>query len=382
MTDMNPAAMPRLRRRDDAPLVSVVLPVFNAGPHLHACVRSLQHQDYPDLEIIAIDDGSTDGSAEVLRAYAAADPRIIVRTRENRGLIATLNEAIPLCRGDLIARMDADDIAYPQRLSVQVEAFLADADLAICGCRYDILYGRDRILRIEGLRQSEEAALAALAIFFPMLLHPTVMFRRSVVGDAALVYDSGYPFAEDFDLFRRIARRHRTRITDETLLAYRVHDMSVSATRKAAMRRTHIKIVAENLAISHGYGLDVRLAEIIDSVTADSVARAGRAITDLDAIAACAPPHLRPAYEEGVTNLFFFLYTIIWESGRTDLLRAFVGWCGRSRQIRRRERYLFRLRIPRLAGAIILKGFGLVDAVVRHFRSSPASRVIAGYDRL
>ena len=365
----------------EAPLVSVILPVFNAGAHLHSCIRSLQRQDYTNFEIIAIDDGSTDGSGALLREYADTDPRFIVRTRENRGLIATLNEAIPLCRGDFIARMDADDIAYPERLSVQVATFLADPALAICGCRYDILYGRDRILRIDGLRESGHAALAALVIFFPMLLHPTVMFRRSVIGDDALFYDCDYPFAEDFDLFRRISRRHRSTITDERLLAYRVHEASVSATRKAAMRRTHIKIVSENLASAHSYALDSRLADIIDMVSADSVARAAQAIIDLDAIAARAATQLQPAYHEGVQNLFFFLYTIIWEAGRTDLLKTFVDRCGRMRDIRRRERYLFQLRIPWLGGTALLKMLGFVDAVVRHFKSEPAHRVIAGYER-
>jgi len=365
----------------EAPLVSIILPIFNAGKHLRSCIRSLQWQDYANFEIIAIDDGSTDGSWDVLREYAEADPRLIVRTRENRGLIATLNEAIPLCQGDFIARMDADDIAYPERLSIQVATFLADPDLAICGCRYDILYGRDRILHIDGLRQSEAAALAALVIFFPMLLHPTVMFRRSVVGDATLFYDRDYPFAEDFDLFRRIARRHRVRITDETLLAYRVHETSVSATSKAAMRRTHIKILSENLKSAHGYVLDDRLAEVIDVVSEESVERAARAITDLDRIAACAAFSLRPAYHEGVQNLFFFLYTIIWESERTDLLRAFVERCDRMHNIRRRERYLLRSRIPRRGGAVMLKALGIIDAVVRHFKSRPADKVIAGYER-
>ena len=105
----------------EAPLVSIILPIFNAGKHLRSCIRSLQWQDYANFEIIAIDDGSTDGSWDVLREYAEADPRLIVRTRENRGLIATLNEAIPLCQGDFIARMDADDIAYPERFAQQVE---------------------------------------------------------------------------------------------------------------------------------------------------------------------------------------------------------------------------------------------------------------------
>ena len=366
---------------DGAPLVSIILPVFNAEKWLRSCVSSLLHQDYQHIEIVAIDDGSTDASAAILAELAARDLRLRMISRPNRGLVATLNEALPLCRGDLIARMDSDDIAYPNRISEQVRAFLADPQLALSGCRYDVIYGRDRVHRVDGLRCSTAEDLAIMARYFTMLLHPTVMFRRSTIGEAELRYDGAYPHAEDFDLFRRIARRHRTMITDRPLLAYRVHVESVSAMRKTEMRHTHLRIVAENLAEAHDYRWDERNVEILERVDHESVARASRLIADLDRITELAEPRLKIAHKEGADNLFFFLYTIIWESGETALLSMFVDATGRRNQIRRRERYLFHSPASR-GGAVGLKFLESVDKISRYFRSAPAHRAIPGFQRL
>ena len=128
------------------PLVSVLLPVYNAEPYLAAALESILKQDYRRLEIIAIDDGSRDRSLEIMRRYQQADDRITIVSRENRGLIATLNEGLTLAKGDLIARMDADDISYPWRLSRQVSLFQRQPELALCGSGIDTLLG-DRIIR-------------------------------------------------------------------------------------------------------------------------------------------------------------------------------------------------------------------------------------------
>ena len=90
-----------------APLVSVLLPVYNAGPYLAAALGSILWQDYDRLEVIAIDDGSTDNSLEILERYRRADNRVSVISRENRGLVATLNEGLRLAQGYIFDRMDA-----------------------------------------------------------------------------------------------------------------------------------------------------------------------------------------------------------------------------------------------------------------------------------
>src|SRR5690348_9897876 len=111
------------------PLISVLLPVRDAAPYLDAALDSLARQTLGDFEIIAIDDGSTDGSREILARHAAADPRSSVHAQAAEGLVATLNRGLALAAGTYLARMDADDVAWPERFAAQA-AFLADRSSA------------------------------------------------------------------------------------------------------------------------------------------------------------------------------------------------------------------------------------------------------------
>src|SRR5947209_1079246 len=97
------------------PAISVLMPVYNAGRFLAPALDSVLVQTFADFEVIAIDDGSPDGSAAVLRQFAARDPRIRVVSQQNQGIVATLNRALALARAPLVARMDADDLTRPDR---------------------------------------------------------------------------------------------------------------------------------------------------------------------------------------------------------------------------------------------------------------------------
>ena len=100
------------------PLVSVVLPVYNAEEYISEALKSILNQTYDNLEVVVVNDGSTDHSLHVIRSLA--DKRVKIISRENRGLVASLNEGIDAASGDYIARMDADDISHPERISKQI----------------------------------------------------------------------------------------------------------------------------------------------------------------------------------------------------------------------------------------------------------------------
>ena len=105
----------------DSPLISVCMPVYNAERYAVAAIESILGQTLGDFEFLILDDGSTDSSLEILRRYAGLDPRIRVTSRPNRGVAASLNELVNQSRGEFLARMDADDIAVPERFARQVE---------------------------------------------------------------------------------------------------------------------------------------------------------------------------------------------------------------------------------------------------------------------
>jgi glycosyltransferase involved in cell wall biosynthesis len=331
-----PARAARANR--GGPLVSVILPVFNGGRHLEPAVRSVLGQDHRAIEVIAIDDGSTDGSLAVLQRLASADPRLHIVSRENRGLIATLNEGLGLAHGDFIARMDADDISYPARFSRQLAMFKARPDIALCGTEFHLLDG-DKTTPLDSMTEARpDEELPVLSQFMTSFRHSTVMFNRAVMAPGLLRYDAAYPHAEDFDLFRRITAAHPAAIVREPLLAYRIHPGSVTETASRQMRRTHLRILFENLG---RMGLRVKAPALL-SLTAPP-AHVLEQMVELNgllsAFAGRTPEPLRPAYQLGVDTTFFFLREMaISEYGMgfaCDFLDRTDGW----RRMRRRESY-------------------------------------------
>lgn len=322
--------------------VSILLPVYNAENYLPAALASLLLQDHEDIEIIAINDGSSDGSGRILQAAATQDPRVVVIERENRGLIATLNEGIARASGDFIARMDADDIAYASRISTQLRAFAADPDLALSGCYFDTLFTDQRLLPQGVPDATETHELRVLSRFCTILRHPTVMFRRSAMPEGMLHYDEAYPCAEDFDLFRRIAAGCKVAQTNEPLLAYRLHDNSVSVTRAATMVRSHVMIVEEELRRHYPAAAGTGFARIADEVTPETVARAADLIRRLDQLESAQPATEQRAYRMGVVNTFYFLFSVICTAGSYGLGCRFIEQTGHWDMIRRRERPVLR----------------------------------------
>ncbi|MGZ3274628.1 MAG: glycosyltransferase [Caulobacteraceae bacterium] len=319
------------------PLVSVVLPVFNGGRHLEPAVRSVLAQDHQAIDVIAIDDGSTDDSLKVLQGLAASDPRLRIVSRENRGLIATLNEGIGLARSPFIARMDADDISYPARFTRQLATFQARPDLAMCGADFHILYGD------EGPFDSATATcpdedLPILSQFFTAFRHSTVMFNRAVMAPDLLRYDPAYPYAEDFDLFRRITAAHPAAIVREPLLAYRLHPGSVTETASRQMRRTHLRILAENL---ERLGVKVK-APALTSLNAPPpivLEQMVQVYRQVCALAERCPEALRPACELGRDTLFFFLREMALSEYGMAFACDFLDRTGGWERMRRREAY-------------------------------------------
>lgn len=358
------------------PLVSVLLPVYNAEPYLPAALESILRQDHEHLEIIAIDDGSTDRSLEIMERYRKNDRRVHIVSRENRGLIATLNEGLSLARGELVARMDADDISYPSRFSRQVALFNQRPGLALCGTGIDTLVG-DRIIRGTPNPIFRSGSLRTLSMFFTIFMHSTVVYNRKVIPAPMLAYDASYVHAEDFDLFRRIAGRCPVAIIDEALVAYRIHGDSVTNKHKRRMRQTHLKIVAENLLQERLVDDTSALAEIGVAVTMETIRKLAEFVLVLERNISCRPAEVRRAYEDGALCFFYFLYQLIADEERPELPHAFLTQTGKWGLIRRRERYglLAGARAP-WCSRISLAATKRVDGLARYLQSVPAATVL------
>ena len=216
-----------MTQEDRPPVVSVLIPVHDGGAFFRAAVESVLAQTFRDFECLILDDGSTDGSGKIADELARRDPRVRVIRRENRGLVATLNELADAARGEFLARMDADDVCLPQRLARQLE-FLLWHPAAVCvGCAYWMIDESDR--RIAQIRvPADDAAIqrSALRGHAP-ISHPSAMIRASALRRAGGYRAAFYP-AEDLDLWLRLGELGTLANLAEPLLCYRVRSDSIS----------------------------------------------------------------------------------------------------------------------------------------------------------
>lgn len=224
------------QKMPSAPSVSVVMPVYNAERHVAGAIDSIIAQTFGDFEFVIVNDGSTDGTATVLSAYSRRDERLRVVTRENRGLPASLNEAISMARGKWIARMDADDVALPDRLAKQL-AWLEHTGADVCG-------GWARLIGIHTLRTyrypAEDDAIKLQLCFQTPFAHPTVVMRAALAKQFR--YSEAARHAEDYDLWARLAVAD-ARMTNlqERVMLYRVHPAQASQvhnSRQVSSRET------------------------------------------------------------------------------------------------------------------------------------------------
>ena len=210
------------------PRVSVLIPVYNAAPYLQEAVESILSQTYRDFEVIIVNDGSTDRSGKLLRKMASRDSRILLIDQPNRGIVAALNNGLQRCRGELIARMDADDVSMPERFDRQVAYLDACPECVGVGSRVLQISPYGDILSSSGQHPDHEWIEAELLKGNgAALIHPTAMFRKQA-GEAVGGYQAQFQWVEDLDLFLRLAEIGRLANLPDVLLHYRQHPDSVS----------------------------------------------------------------------------------------------------------------------------------------------------------
>lgn len=228
----------------NAPLVSVVVPVFNRETVVGEAVASLRRQTIQDIEIIVVDDGSSDASAEA--AEGAGGKRVrVIRHSTNRGIPAARNTGLEAARGEYVAWLDSDDLARPERLERQASFLARHPDVALVGASAGRL-GADghpkRRRRVPLLRHETLA---------PALLFRSPFQQSSVMGRAKVLkgfeYRPEFPVCEDLDMFIRIARRHRLANLKDVLIDRRLHDGQIGRVESAQVRHLKRALLREML---------------------------------------------------------------------------------------------------------------------------------------
>ena len=222
------------------PRVSVLMSVYNEKFHLREAVESVLEQTFTDYEFIIINDGSTDGSSDMLRQYAQFDERICVHHQENRGLTASLNKGCKLARGRYIARMDADDISLPERLAKQVHYMETHPEIGVLGTWVEYIdesgetYGQWRMPTQPGL-------IGWSLIFGTCLAHPTVIMRSDVLKSLNY-YRLEALHVEDYDLWTRASFSTRLANLPEVLLKRRTRAESICSQYSQTQQENAVKV--------------------------------------------------------------------------------------------------------------------------------------------
>lgn len=228
---------------EPAPVVSIVIPVYNAEPYLAESIRSVLAQIWTDYEVIIVDDCSTDRSPEIARSFG--DPRIrYFRNERNQGVAASRNRGIRLARGEFVAQMDQDDIARPYRIAAQVAFLRGHPEVGMCGGDIIKFFPNSRHL-IRFPREHEEIRVTQL--FHSGFAHPTVMSRRAVLLGNGLFYDETCRNLEDYELWCKLVEKTRVANLGQVLLEYRSHASQLSRESSEyftnLLRRLHRRVL-------------------------------------------------------------------------------------------------------------------------------------------
>ncbi|NTW89231.1 MAG: glycosyltransferase, partial [Desulfobulbaceae bacterium] len=245
----------------EIPLVSVVIPCFNYGHLVQEAIESVLSQTFTNFELIIINDGSKDDSAEIIEAFR--DPRIRFYNQENQGLAATLNRAIGLAKGEFVARQDQDDVSLPLRFEKQVVFLQTHPDHGMVGTWAEIWEGSQKTPRVHR-HPTESAVLKFELLFNNPFVHSSMMIRKSVFNKVGLYStDTNRQPPEDYELWSRVAREFEVANIPEQLVLYREMAGSMSRVGENPFLERLINLNIENLTWVLGRpGPDIHIVDL------------------------------------------------------------------------------------------------------------------------
>jgi len=215
------------------PKVSVVMSVYNGEKYLKEAIESILDQTFIDFEFIIINDGSTDSSLNILKEFEQKDKRIKVISRENKGLVISLNEGVKLAQGEYIARMDADDVSDPKRLEKQLK-YAQNEGLWVCGTWAKKVNDKGEAIGDMNYPPSSKK-IKSYALLHNPFIHPSVIFKKDIFEKVG-GYNQNFKNIEDYELWTRIVFKYKTGNMSEMLLSYRVHTEQVTKKNNILMR--------------------------------------------------------------------------------------------------------------------------------------------------
>ena len=240
----------------DQNIISVILPVFNGGQYLHDAIESVLNQTFSDFEFIIVNDGSTDHTKDIILSYG--DPRIrFVDNAENKGLIYSLNKGLELANGKYIARMDADDISFPDRFKQQVAFMETHPEIGICGTAVKAsINGKERVLYYP----NDDKNIRVQMLDRPPFSHPSIMMRKSILDEFNITYSQEFEHNEDYRLYIDLLKVTQAGNLKKPLIYYNtLNPNRISAGYQAEM--TELRTKNRKLFVQYYFRLSIEEAD-------------------------------------------------------------------------------------------------------------------------
>lgn len=220
-------------------LISVIMPVYNTQSFIADSLISILNQSYPHFELIIIDDASNDKTINVINKFS--DHRIkLLKNKKHSGVAKSLNQALKVARGSYIARMDADDIALPERFNIQIQYLTKNPQIVAIGSWVELINHAGKTIGIKKMPVKYQDIKKIILKFNPFI-HPTMMIRKLILKNIGN-YQERYNGAEDYDLFLHMTAKHQVANLPIQLLKLRIYDKSVTAKRMKIIEYQSLRV--------------------------------------------------------------------------------------------------------------------------------------------
>ena len=245
------------------PTVSVIMATYNDFATLEDAIKSIVNQTFGNFEFIIVDDGSTDGSSEIIERWSKQDNRIrVIIQSQNTGLTLALNNALEVARGKYIARQDADDVSLPERLSMQVKSLNENKNLVLIGSDFECMLDNGDYLTT--IRNSQKRNIKKKLLKRNEFVHGTAMFPR-LINNERVMYDPLYKRAQDYDLWLRLSELGEINILPNVLYRFRYRKGGITATNTGFSKEAYALRALENKKL-RDMGRDEMRGPIAESV--------------------------------------------------------------------------------------------------------------------
>ena len=228
--------------KNNSPLISVILPVYNGESYIVKCLESLKNQSNQDFELILVDDGSTDETLLISKKYLKNHfnyrYRLIVN-RINIGITKSLNKGFKIAKGQYVARADADDIYEPERFELQLKFLEKNSDISLVGSNVKYIDENENLLNFSNLPIDHFNIWSRLFLHNPMI-HSTIFFRRDIFKNAP--YNEKFNTTQDYDMYCRIINHYKIINIKKPLANYRVHNQSISKKKRHLQKKNTLII--------------------------------------------------------------------------------------------------------------------------------------------